>query len=93
MAIRPDIVDVDVMEDQIYVLPEESWMPGSFFFNTYIAMYLKDSYFSFQKGKLKFYYLRNLKRKIPSGFNRCLQYLNSCSYYLILLLIGFIGPR
>ena len=41
-------------------------------------MYLKDTFFSFQKGKLKFYYLRNLKRKIPSGFNRCLQYLNPC---------------
>ena len=56
MAIRPDIVDEDVIEDQIYVLPEKSWQVSIFQQKEVyrVAMYLKEIYFSFQKGKLKF---------------------------------------
>ena len=30
MAIGPEIVDEEVMEDQIYVLPEKSWLVSIF---------------------------------------------------------------
>ena len=52
---------------------------------------IKNSYFSFQKGKLKFSNpnkLRNLKRKILPVVNKCLQYSNS-GYLLFNFTITF----